>query len=67
MIKDGQILINTFTKSILSNVGQHSTFSYAPASVTNFQVIHVDNLYWVMWSTCSHLTSHVGKSATLIL
>ena len=28
MVRDAQILINTFTKSIFSNVRQYSTFSH---------------------------------------
>jgi hypothetical protein len=47
-------------------VKQHLTFSHAPARVANFQAKHVDNIYWVTWSTCDHLASQVSKPAALI-
>jgi hypothetical protein len=53
--KTAQILINTFEMCIFSNMRQHSIFSYVPRSVANFQAIHVNNLYWMTWSTCGHL------------
>lgn len=36
MVEEAQILVNTFAMFFLSNVEQHSTFSYVFARITNF-------------------------------
>lgn len=38
------------------------TFSSSrPHNVVNFQIIYVNNLYWVTWSTCDDLSNHLRR------